>query len=165
MCSQGDCIKKHVSRYDKHMPDTDDVSLIILKGHLLIEEMLVDIRDKLLPNTKYFDSTNISFNQLVCVIRSGLKSKHEHSSWDLIIGVNKLRNQLVHNLEPRDIGNRLSQLFDLYGQTQPFDEIYIEKSGETKLDTTQRLRHVIVDCMQFLLSILSLFNEQGKQAS
>jgi hypothetical protein len=162
MCSQGDYIKKHFSRYDKHMPDTDDLSLIVLKGHLLIEEMLIDIRDKLLPHAEHLDSANINFNQLVCVIRSGLRSKHDHSSWDLIIGVSKLRNQLVHNLEPHDIENRLSQLFGLYGQTQPSDEIYIEKSGEVKLDTAERLRHVVVDCMQFLLSVLYFVDETDK---
>jgi hypothetical protein len=138
---------------------TDDLSLIVLKGHLLIEEMLIDIRDKLLPHAEYLDSVNINFNQLLHVIRSATKSKHDHKSWDLIVEFNKLRNKLVHNLEPPKLESLLSQLFNVYSQTQPSDEIHIDKDGETELDTAQRLKHVVIDCMQFLMSILSLYNK------
>ena len=145
---------KYIFRYDKHMPDTDDLSLIVLKGHLLIEEMLIDIRDKLFPHAEYLDSVNINFNQLLHVIRSAIKSKHDHKSWDLIVDFNKLRNKLVHNLEPPKLESLLSQLFNVYSQTQPFDEIQIDKNGETELDTARRLKNVVIDCMQFLMSIL-----------
>jgi len=145
---------KYIFRYDKHMPDTDDLSLIVLKGHLLIEEMLIDIRDKLFPHAEYLDSVNINFNQLLHVIRSAIKSKHDHKSWDLIVDFNKLRNKLVHNLEPPKLESLLSQSFNVYSQTQPFDEIQIDKNGETELDTARRLKNVVIDCMQFLMSIL-----------
>ena len=145
---------KYVFRYDKHMPDTDDLSLIVLKGHLLIEEMLIDLRDKLLPHAEYLDSVNINFNQLLHIIRSAIKSKHDHKSWDLIADFNRLRNKLVHNLEPPKLESLLIQLFNVYSQTQPFDEIQIDKSVETELNTSQRLKNVIIDCMQFLMSIL-----------
>ncbi|MGB8225815.1 MAG: hypothetical protein WCE45_02950 [Sedimentisphaerales bacterium] len=141
------------------MPDTDDLSLIVLKGHLLIEEMLIDIRDKLLPHAEYLDSVNINFNQLLHVIRSAIESKYDHKSWDLIVEFNRLRNKLVHNLEPPELKSLLSQLFNVYSQTQPSDEVQIDKDGETELDTAERLKHVVVDCMQFLMSILSLYNK------
>jgi len=159
MCSKAHDSRKYIFRFDKHMPDTDDVSLIVLKGHLLIEEMLIDIRDKLLPHAEYLDSVNISFNQLLHVIRSAIESKHDHKSWDLIIEFNRLRNKLIHNLEPPKLKILLTQLFNLYSQTQPSDEIHINKSGEVKLDTTQRLRNVVVDCMQFLVSVSFLCNK------
>ena len=144
---------KYVFRYDEHMPDTDDLSLIVLKGHLLIEEVLFDIRDKLLPHAEYLDSVNIGFNQLLHIIRSAIKSKHDHKSWDLIIEFNRLRNKLIHNLEPPKIQILLTQLFSLYSQTQPYDEIYIDKSREVKLDAAERLKNVVIDCMQFLMSL------------
>ena len=145
---------KYIFRYDEHMPDTDDLSLIVLKGHLLIEEMLIDVRDKLLPHAEYLDSVNINFNQLLHIIRSAIKSKHDHKSWDLIVDFNRLRNKLVHNLEPPKLESLLKQLFNVYSQTQPFDEIQINKNGETELDTARRLKNVVIDCMQFLMSIL-----------
>ncbi len=159
MCSKTHDPKSYVFRYDKHMPDTDDLSLIVLKGHLLIEEMLIDIRDKLLPQAEYLDSVNIRFNQLLHIIRSAIESKHDHKSWDLIIGFNRLRNKLIHNLEPPKLKILLTQLFNLYSQTQPFDEIQIDKSGEVELDTAERLKNVVVDCMQFLMSVSSLCNK------
>ena len=159
MCSKTHDPRSYIFRYDEHMPDTDDLSLIVLKGHLLIEEMLIDIRDKLLPHAEYLDSVNISFNQLLHVIRSAIESKYDHKSWDLIIEFNRLRNKLIHNLEPPKLKILLTQLFNLYSQTQPSDEIHINKSGEVKLDTTQRLRNVVVDCMQFLVSVSLLCNK------
>lgn len=145
---------RYVFRYDKHMPDTGDLSLIVLKGHLLIEEMLIDIRNKLLPHAEYLDSVNVRFYQLLSVVSSAIESKHDHKSWDLIIEFNRLRNKLIHNLEPPKLESLLNQLFNVYSQTQPFDEIQIDKNGETKLDTVQRLKNVVIDCMQFLMSIL-----------
>ena len=145
---------RYVFRYDKHMPDTGDLSLIVLKGHLLIEEMLIDIRNKLLPHAEYLDSVNVRFYQLLSVVRSAIESKHDHKSWDLIIEFNRLRNKLIHNLEPPKLESLLNQLFNVYSQTQPFDEIQIDKNGETKLDTVQRLKNVVIDCMQFFMSIL-----------
>jgi hypothetical protein len=136
------------------MPDTGDLSLIVLKGHLLIEEMLIDIRNKLLPHAEYLDSVNVRFYQLLSVVRSAIESKHDHKSWDLIIEFNRLRNKLIHNLEPPKLESLLNQLFNVYSQTQPFDEIQIDKNGETELDTVQRLKNVVIDCMQFLMSIL-----------
>lgn len=159
MCSKTHDPRSYVFRYDKHMPDTNDLSLIVLKGHLLIEEMLIDIRDKILPHAEYLDSINMSFNQLLYVVRSAIESKHDHKSWDLIIEFNRLRNKLVHNLEPPELKTLLTQLFNSYSQTQPFDEIKIDKSGEVELDTVERLEHVVVDCMQFLMSVLSLYNK------
>ncbi|MCX5632607.1 MAG: hypothetical protein NTW93_02880 [Phycisphaerae bacterium] len=141
------------------MPDTDDLSLIVLKGHLLIEEMLIDIRDKLFPHAEYLDSVNINFNQLLNVIRSAIKSKHDHKSWDLIVAFNRLRNKLIHNLEPPELKSLLNQLFNVYSHTQPYEEIQIDKSDETELDTAQRLKNVVIDCMQFLMSVLSLYNK------
>ncbi len=160
MCSSIHDPRKYVFRYDEHMPDTEDLSLIVLKGHLLIEEMLIDIRDKLLPNAEYLDSINIGFYQLLSVVRSAVESKHDHKSWDLIIEFNKLRNKLIHNLEPPKLESLLTQLFNLYSQTQPIDEMKIDKSGEVELDTTERLRNVVIDCMQFLISVLSLCNKE-----
>jgi len=159
MCSKTHDLRSYVFRYDKHMPDTNDVSLIVLKGHLLIEEMLINIRDKLLPHAEYLDSVNINFNQLLHITRSAIESKHDHKSWDLIIEFNRLRNKLIHNLEPPKLEIQLTQLFNSYSKTQPSDEIQIDKSGEVKLDTAERLKHVVVDCMQFLMSLLSLCNK------
>ena len=159
MCSKTHDPIRYISRYDKHMPDTDDLSLIVLKGHLLIEEMLIDIRDKLLPHAEYLDSVNIGFNQLLHIIRSAIDSKHDHKSWDLIIEFNRLRNKLIHNLEPPKLKILLTQLFNLYSETQPSDEIHFDKSREVELDTAEHLKHVVIDCMQFLLSVPYLCNK------
>lgn len=160
MCSENHDIRHYVFRYDDHMPDTDDLSLIVLKGHLLIEEVLFDIRDKLLPHAEYLNAINITFNELLHIIRAALNSKHDHRSWHLIIEFNKLRNALIHNLEPPKLERLLNQVFVVYSKTQPCDEIQIDKTVEVELDTSERLKNVVIDCMQFLMTVLSLCNKK-----
>jgi hypothetical protein len=35
--------REYVFRYDQHMPETDDLALTVLKGHLLVEEVLFEL--------------------------------------------------------------------------------------------------------------------------
>ena len=34
------------------MPDTDDLALVVLKGHLLVEEVLVELTGLVLPHSQ-----------------------------------------------------------------------------------------------------------------
>jgi len=65
--------------------------------------------------------------------------------------LNSLRNDLAHNLEPPKQAHLLELLFRLDEQAQPFGEM-IDKTADKSLEDSDRLRHVIVDCMQFLRS-------------
>jgi tellurite resistance-related uncharacterized protein len=39
--------------YDRHMPKSDDIELIVLKGHLVVERVLNDLADAVLPSPKF----------------------------------------------------------------------------------------------------------------
>jgi hypothetical protein len=146
--------RRHVFRYDEHMPDTDDLPLIALKGHLLVEEMLVELSSKLLPHHEYLDDASLRFHQKVSLVRSALHLKHNHRAWDLINALNRLRNDLVHSLEPPKLANRLDELFRVYAEIQVDDDMPINKSHEADLDRPERLKNVVIDCMQFLRNLL-----------
>ena len=53
--------RRHIFRYDDHMPDTDDLALVVLKGHLLVEEVLIELAGLVLPHSQELDNARLSF--------------------------------------------------------------------------------------------------------
>jgi hypothetical protein len=146
--------RRHVFRYDEHVPHTDDISLVVLKGHLLVEEMLNELARNVFPNAGYLDDACLSFHQLPRVVRSAVRAKHKDSCWDLILALNSLRNDLVHNLEPPKLKNRVQALIDIAATAQPIRPDLIDKSQCHKLDQDERVQQAVVDCMQFLRTLI-----------
>ena len=142
--------RRHIFRYDEHMPDTDDLALVVLKGHLLVEEVLVELTDLVLPHSQELDNARLTFYQRACVVKAAIPSKPD-DCWPLVFALNSLRNDLAHNLEPPKLQAHLLDLFRLDEQAQPFG-VMIDKTADKSLENSERLRHVIVDCMQFLRS-------------
>lgn len=141
--------RRHVFRYDEHMPRGDDVSLIVLKGHLLIEEMLLELAMLAVPNPKHLEQASLGFHKLAHVVRALVAEKSDDKYWELILGINALRNQLAHKLQPHDLDQRIAKVLELDKQVQPFEGIAIDKSTEN-FKPADGLRQAIVSCMQFL---------------
>lgn len=88
-----------------------DVTLSILKAHLLFEEMLRQYLVKSLPNPKALEGSRLSFIQLVAVARSFSREVEPDSwLWVAIQRLNKLRNILAHELA----GDTLIKEVELY---------------------------------------------------
>src|SRR5713226_4113578 len=106
-----------VLRYDKHMPETDDLILIVLKGHLLVEEQLVDLANWALPHPEYLPE--FMFHKLAHVVRTVVPQRSDDPSWELILKLNSLRNDLAHKLESSKRQATLTELFKIHEQVQP----------------------------------------------
>jgi len=156
--------RRHVFRYDEHMPRGDDVSLIVLKGHLLIEEMLLELAMLAVPNPKYFEQASLGFHKLAHVVRALVAEKSDDTCWDLILGINTLRNQLAHKLEPHDLDQRIAKVLDLDKQVQPFEGITIDTSAEN-VKPAHGLRQAIVSCMQFLQGAIARRSPEADPAT
>ena len=146
--------RRHVFRYDEHMPDTRDLSLIVLKGHLLVEEMLVELSRVLLPNAGFQEEARLTFHQLAHIVRAAEPTKPNDECWDLVLALNSLRNELVHNLEPPKLELRLRALFTVAGKVQADWDMAIDKSRDSELETDERLRQAVIDCMQFVRGLI-----------
>lgn len=95
-----------IQMFDKHMPRAKDITLIILKGHLLIEQVLTDILDTELSYSKALYDAKMSFSNRLAVVKS-IYGTDSSFPYGVIENLNSLRNQLVHNLEPKDIKSKL----------------------------------------------------------
>lgn len=91
----------------KHLPNKGDLSLIILKGHLLIEELLFALVSSAAKDPSAIKSGKLNYYQLASVAKALFYEKHVGPVWDAIFELNALRNTLVHNLEPQDLDKKL----------------------------------------------------------
>lgn len=111
-------------RYQKLLPDSEEIEIVVLKGHLIIEEMLYSLATKLTQSPKHLDSARLTFKQLCCVVRSLLFLPVMDKGWDAIAVLNQLRNKLSHNLEPKDIENLIVELERLCSSDEKLPEHY-----------------------------------------
>lgn len=97
---------------------TTDATLMVLKGHLLLEELLYAAVQSKCPNPAHVEKAQLRFLQLLHLVRalyltpspeqSG--SFNEEAFWDALVALNTLRNRLAHKLEPNDLSALLKRM-------------------------------------------------------
>ncbi len=80
-------------------------TILVLKGHLLIEDLIRTKLEQDLPRPAHLVRANLGFFQVLCIFRClfGQANGTDESLWGLIEAWNTLRNRLSHRLEPTDI--------------------------------------------------------------
>ena len=103
-----------------HMPDSDaDLVLVILKGHLLIEQRIREFIAERMLSTKPLESARLSAHQVICLAESlTLPNEEICKLWRFIRELNSIRNQLAHQLDPK-IEGRVDALIAEYAKTWP----------------------------------------------
>src|SRR5262249_29809456 len=100
-----------------------DGTLLVLKGHLLLEETLYEAVCAKCPNPEYLGRARLTAYQLITLARAlypdppGDEKRRLRRSdlWDAMEALNTLRNELSHKLEPRNLApllNRMNIAFD-----------------------------------------------------
>ena len=95
------------------MPDTNDITLITLKGHLIIEEVLYEILKSHCTFPKYLEKTKLSFAQLANLTRSLINLPLQEIVFPAILKLNSLRNNLAHNLDSDKADKLIRETVDL----------------------------------------------------
>lgn len=85
-----------VGRMQDELSRPDETAVIILKGHLLVEEHLNRIIDVGLPHPEKLEKERFRYVQLLQIVRSVAPA--DHPMFDLIVHLNSLRNHLAHSL-------------------------------------------------------------------
>jgi hypothetical protein len=106
-------------RHKALLPKTDDPALTILKGHLMIEEMLMVIAVDHCPHPEHLMKARLTFAQLSYLTRAMVRLPMPTTCWEAIDLLNAIRNALVHNLEPRDLQAKLCALQRLCTPKEP----------------------------------------------
>lgn len=101
-------------RIEKHFPEGADLTLQVLKGHLLVEELLREILGLLLAHPdalKGNRGTSFECHQVICLVQAiSTHSTDEPWIWDAAKRLNGIRNDLAHNLEPKALNEKVLRL-------------------------------------------------------
>lgn len=107
-------------KYIEMVPESSDLTIIVLKGHLVIEELLCNVLRSHCENHDALLEARLTFYQKACVAKS-LMSSVGTVYFPSIFFINRLRNDLAHNLESskRDklIENFVSESKSLFGES------------------------------------------------
>lgn len=78
---------------------SDETVMVILKGHLLVEEHLNRILSTQLSRPEEIDKAGLKFSQRLQLVKALATIEFaDFPAWDLISSLNSLRNQLAHSL-------------------------------------------------------------------
>lgn len=83
----------------QELSTSDEAVMVILKGHLLVEEHLNRILYTQLNRPEEIDKAGLKFSQRLHLVKALATTDFaEFPAWDLISALNALRNQLAHSL-------------------------------------------------------------------
>ena len=98
-------IANSMRKFSRHLGSLDDITLIILRGHLLIESEIDQVLENQLKWSKPVKDSRFRFSDKVKITKALLgKDESVRLKLHLVDKLNKLRNNLAHNLSPTDNG-------------------------------------------------------------
>jgi len=108
-----------VERAETHLEEITDGELLLLKGHLLLEEALFSAVRAKCPNPAYFEKADLGFYKLLLIARALYPAPTDDEKymktfemfWDGAEALNNLRNKFAHSLEPEKIAPLLKRLW------------------------------------------------------
>ena len=94
---------KDFLKFWAHLPwSSQDETLIVLKGHLLVEDLMREFCASKVKKETELEKARLSFSQ-VTYLTKALKTFDEPSwVWAAVEKINILRNRLAHKLQPSD---------------------------------------------------------------
>ncbi|MGA8025550.1 MAG: hypothetical protein WB992_00265 [Bryobacteraceae bacterium] len=126
-------------RFRRLLPPVVNLELVVLKGHLLIEEQLQRFLRDVSRHPKSLDDARLNFMQTAHLVRAlGGLPYTDHSLWTLVVDLNKLRNRLAHRLEPGDVAAAVDCILRNYWQDE-FEKPTSPRQRSTRLRQTLAL--------------------------
>jgi hypothetical protein len=106
-----------------HIPENDsDLTLIVLKGHLLIEQRIREFISERMLSPAALDDARLSSYQAICLAEAlTLPNAEPKQLWDILRQLNTLRNQMAHNLDPQGVEQRIQKIINDYSQISPVE--------------------------------------------
>ncbi len=94
-------------RFIKLLPHGKDIDLVLLKGHILIEEQVRLLIDRRLRNRAALSDARLECHQCICLAESFYPANHEPWLWKALKKLNKMRNDIAHQIEPSGLQDRI----------------------------------------------------------
>jgi hypothetical protein len=105
---------KHIERVAQHLPSSDDMTLLALKGHLLVEELLDEIIWAHCKTPEVLQDVEIRFPAKIKLVQALTGTSELSSIWGLCEKLNSLRNSLAHKIQHPAAQKRLDAFFSAF---------------------------------------------------
>ena len=143
-----DAMKRKI---EEHFAQLDETVLVVLKGHLLIEEALDTVISEFVFHPEFIQAANLRFAQKLSIARAMSLDEHDNEMWGLASGINSLRNELAHSLRSSKRAARIQAVLDLY----------FRLADNAPTDVRNQPEHVVLFfAIGFFLGFLSSFHAE-----
>jgi len=133
-------LKSWEDRFFEHLPDTDDLSLMVLKGHLLIEEQLNELISIKCISPECLEKARLTFNQKIHILKAlygkEIMTDSDYQLWVALESLNSIRNKLSHNLEPDNLDKKVETFIRTF-----MNDTKYKYTNEKK--ATNTLKHIL----------------------
>jgi hypothetical protein len=116
--------KERLKRFFQLVPPESDMLLVVLKGHLLIEEQLHAIIANSLHNPEPVVEARLTFAQQLKLAEAAMGHMSKTLAWRAAEHLNGIRNKLVHRIEPGDIENLLQPFIGCCESDERFSRLH-----------------------------------------
>jgi hypothetical protein len=107
-------------RFVTMLPHGQDPVLVVLKGHLLIEEQLRQIVDEHVKRPKALMKAQFSCSHVICLAEAFCDDRAASWLWESLRNLNSLRNDIAHKIEPKKFQERLARIVSSVGENSVF---------------------------------------------
>jgi hypothetical protein len=102
------------AKFKEHLQFVDETVVLVLKGHLLIEEVLDSIISKFVWHVDFLESASLRFAQKISLARAVSLDEQANPLWEVALALNALRNQLAHSLDTEARARKMGALREIY---------------------------------------------------
>ena len=135
-----DAVLARVSRY---LESIEDVTLLLLKSHLLVEQQINSALHKIFPGFASLDTGRLTYHQRIQVIRALDSTRKAEDALRFAERLNLVRNRLANQLEPVGIEDTMA---DFVAE--------MAASATMKFDETLPLGLRMTMCIGYICTIL-----------
>jgi hypothetical protein len=100
-------------RFLSYLPTDGDLALLILKGHLLVEEQIIFLIKNRIPKSDAIKDAELTAHQKICLAEalvSETGGRVDIWLWPAVKKLNKLRNDIAHKLSDSGVKDRMIDL-------------------------------------------------------
>lgn len=106
--------KQKQNQYFKHIKKKKDLDLIILKGHLIVEERINEVLEKKLKPNLFKKVKDLRFPTRLVLLQIVVNfDKTFDQFFEAVEKLNGLRNKMAHNLESPELEKRVKEVVNL----------------------------------------------------
>ncbi|WP_412754277.1 hypothetical protein [Legionella donaldsonii] len=152
-------MKKNI--YDQFWNDVAPYDLRVIRGHLILEELLNKTVSLLSIDSKYIFKNQIKFTDKLAIVRSFDESGSQ-KIWELVDSINKLRNHIAHNLPYNRDQKKINAILN-YPEIKKFmsEEIYEIIHTENRESATLTLAFLYI--FAFFQGVIERLSNQKNQ--